>query len=157
MIDTEKLLLTPMKLRTLIMNAVKDLVGVYALPGASTFSPAIAVLPDKVHGENYPPPETTISGIEIVIHRPRPNASHRLGTDVMRVRKWEIYINQWDGNGELNTVVDKMLDAFQDNYLRFTPPVFPEYNLAIGIVPYCRIAITENVLRVIDKDDNIVL
>lgn len=144
-----------MGLRTLIMNAVGNLVGVYVLPGASTFSPAIAVLPDKVHGENYPPPETTISGIEIVIHKPKPNSVSRLGNDRLRVNKWEIYLNQWDGNGNLIEIVDILINTFQDNRIRFTPPVFPEYNLAIGIVPYCRIALIESYIRTPSFEDNV--
>lgn len=142
--------LTPMLLRTLIINALGDKIGVYFLPNASSPTAAIAVIPDKVYGTNYPPPETTTSGIEVVIHKPRPDANPRLGSDSMRTRKWEIYLNQWDGNGELNTAVEILLNAFQDNQLRFTSPVFPDYNLDAGIVPYCRIAIIEKYLRTVE-------
>jgi hypothetical protein len=143
--------LTPMFLRTLIVNALGDKLGLYFLPNANAPVGAIAVIPDRVYGSNYPPPETTVSGIEVVIHRPRPDATARLGNDSMRTKKWEIYLNQWDGNGELNTAVDLLLDAFQDNQLRFTSPVFPDYNLDAGIVPYCRIAIIEKLLRVTEE------
>jgi hypothetical protein len=140
-----------MFLRTLIVNALGDKLGLYFLPNANAPVGAIAVIPDRVYGSNYPPPETTVSGIEVVIHRPRPDATARLGNDSMRTKKWEIYLNQWDGNGELNTAVDLLLDAFQDNQLRFTSPVFPDYNLDAGIVPYCRIAIIEKLLRVTEE------
>ena len=140
--------LTPIFLRTLIANALGEKLGVYFLPNASAPIPAIAVIPDKVYGANYPPPETTVSGIEVVIHRPRPEAMARLGNDSMRTRKWEIYLNQWDGNGELNTAVETLIDVLQDNQLRFTSPVFPEYNLDAGIIPYCRIALIEKYLRI---------
>jgi hypothetical protein len=139
-----------MFLRTLIINALGDKLGVYFLPKATSSTLAIAVIPDKIYGSNYPPPETTVSGIEVVIHRPRPSATAMLGNDSMRTRKWEIYLNQWDGNGELNAAVEVLIDAFQDNQLRFTSPVFPDYNLAAGIVPYCRIAIIEKFLRVVE-------
>ena len=144
--------ITPISLRSLIMNSVGKQVGVYALPGAKNFVPAIAVLPDTVHGTNYPPQETTISGIEIVIHKPRPSATSRLGNDSLRTYKWEIYLNQWDGNGDLNTIVENLIDAFQDNGIRFTDPVFPDYNLDVGIVPFCRIALIEKLLRVVEED-----
>ena len=140
-----------MFLRTLIVNAIGDKLGVYFFPNSTTPVMAIATIPDKVYGSNYPPPETTVSGIEVVIHRPRPDAVARLGNDSMRTRKWELYLNQWDGNGELNTAVDLLLDALQDNGLRFTSPVFPDYNLDAGIVPYCRIAIIEKILRVVQE------
>ena len=152
MTSTTPLFLTPMSLRTLIVNALGDKLGVYFLPKATTSTLAIAVIPDKVHGSNYPPPETTVSGIEVVIHRPRPNATARLGNTSMRTRKWEIYLNQWDGNGELNTAVEALLDAFQDNELTFTSPVFPDYNLDAGIVPYCRIAIIEKFFRIVENN-----
>lgn len=145
--------LTPLSLRTLIYNAIGLQVGVYFLPNSTTPTPAIAVIPDKIHGANYPPPETTISGIEVVIHRPRPAADSRLGNDSMRTRKWEIYLNQWDGNGQLNSTVETLVDAFQDAGLRFTSPVFPDYNLDAGIVPYCRIAIIEKYLRTSSEDE----
>jgi hypothetical protein len=140
-----------MFLRTLIVNALGNKLGVYFLPKATSSTLAIAVIPDKIYGSNYPPPETTVSGIEVVIHRPRPSATAMLGNDSMRTRKWEIYVNQWDGNGELNTAVEILIDAFQDNQLRFTSPVFPDYNLDTGIVPYCRIAIIEKFLRVVEE------
>jgi len=143
-----------MFLRTLIVNALGDKLGIYFLPKATSSTLAIAVIPDKVYGSNYPPPETTVSGIEVVIHRPRPSATAMLGNNSMRTRKWEIYVNQWDGNGELNTAVESLLDAFQDNQLKFTSPVFPDYNLDTGIVPYCRIAIIEKFFRIVVEDDN---
>ena len=152
MTSSTPLFLTPMFLRTLIVNALGNKIGVYFLPKATSSIPAIAVIPDKVYGSNYPPPETTVSGIEVVIHRPRPNATALLNNDSMRTRKWEIYLNQWDGNGELNTSVEALLDAFQDNQLKFTSPVFPEYNLDAGIVPYCRIAIIEKFFRIVENN-----
>jgi len=148
MTSSTPLFLTPMFLRTLILNALGNKIGVYFLPKATASIPAIAVIPDKVYGVNYPPPETTVSGIEVVIHRPRPSATALLGNDSMRTRKWEIYLNQWDGNGELNTAVETLIDVLQDNQLRFTSPVFPEYNLDAGIIPYCRIALIEKYLRI---------
>jgi hypothetical protein len=145
------LMLTPMFLRTLIVNALGDKLGVYLFPKATTSTAAIAVIPDKIHGSNYPPPETTVSGIEVVIHSPRPSALARLGNGSMRTRKWEIYLNQWDNNGDLNTAVEYLINAFQDNQLQFTSPVFPDYNLDTGIVPYCRIAIIERFFRIVEE------
>ena len=144
--------LTPMSLRTLIMNCVGKQIGIYALPGAKAFVPAISVLPDRIHGNNYPPPETTISGIEIVIHKPRPNATACLGNDSVRTHKWEIFLNQWDNNGNLDEITETLINAFQDNNLRFTNPVFPDYNLDAGIVPYCRVAIIEKTLRTVEDN-----
>ena len=69
MTDTTPLFLTPMFLRTLIVNALGDKIGLYFLPKATASTLAIAVIPDKIHGSNYPPPETTVSGIEVVIHQ----------------------------------------------------------------------------------------
>jgi hypothetical protein len=143
--------LTPMGLRTLITNAIGKQIGVYAFPGASTVAQAIAVIPDKKYGANYPPPETTTSGIEVVIHKPRPSANTRLGNDSLRTRKWEIYLNQWDGNGELNSAVETLINAFQDAGLNFTNPVFPDYNLDMGIIPYCRIAVIEKYFRIVEE------
>lgn len=151
MTSTTPLFLTPLFLRTLIVNALGNQLGVYLFPKATTSTTAIAVIPDKVYGSNYPPPETTVSGIEVVIHSPRPNAVSRLGNGSMRTRKWEIYLNQWDNNGDLNTVVENLINAFQDNQLQFTSPVFPDYNLDAGIVPYCRIAIIERFFRIVEE------
>jgi hypothetical protein len=147
--------LTAMGLRTLIVRTVGKLIGNYTLPGSSTFVPAIAVLPDNKYGNNYPPPETTISGIEIVIHQPKPNSVSRLGNDRLREKKWEIFINQWDGNGDLIKIVNLLVDEFQDNSIKFTNPVFPESNMDVGIVPYCRIALIERYVRTPNYDTGI--
>lgn len=151
MIEVEEFF-TPMGLRTLIMGSVGNQLGTYVLPNASTFVPAIAVLPDKKYGNNYPPPETKISGIEIIIHKPRPNSISRLGNDSLRTYKWEIYLNQWDGHGDLNVIVENLINAFQDNGITFINPVFPAYNLDMGILPFCRIALIQKSLRVVDQD-----
>ena len=46
-----------------------DTIGIYQIKVGRNIMPmpAIAVLPDAIHGYNFPPPGTTMNGLEIVI------------------------------------------------------------------------------------------
>lgn len=138
-------------LRNLVSTAMGMKIGLYMLPDMYTPIPAIAVIPDSVHGDNYPPEDTVVSGIEVVIHKPRPKTKARLGGDVLKQRRWEIFVNRWDANGDLLDAAERLINEFQNQNLQFDSPIFPAYNLDAGVVPFCRLAVIENLVRVVDN------
>lgn len=141
--------LTALYLRNIVETCINSYVGFYKIPTGNSIitTKAIAVLPDNNYGDNYPPLNTKVTnGLEVVIHKPRPEISHRLSGDGVKLYKWELFINQWD-NTDLIKAVEILMDKLQDLRIRFNSPIYPNYNKELGIVPYARIAIIEKEMR----------
>lgn len=133
--------------RKLILDSLRSDLGYYFFPNSINPVPAIAVIPDKKHGYHYPPEDTTVSGIEAVILRPQPQASPLLGFASKRIAKWEIYLKQWDNNGDLLKCAELLLNSMQDRGLTHTQAVYVHPDLDLGIIPSCRIAIVQRWIR----------
>lgn len=141
-------MLTPIELRTIIEESIGNHIGYYKLPDKNThLIRAIAVLPDNMHGDNYPPVETQVlTGLEVVIHKPILSINDRLSGDGIKVYKWEIFINQWN-KSKLVEATNSLIDALHDKRLSCTPATYSSINPGSkthpGTINYSRIAIIE--------------
>ena len=152
--------ITALFLRQLIEDNLGQYIGYYRFPNTPfSLIKAICVLPDRVHGENYPPESTSVvDGLEVVIHKPFPNIEPRLSGDGIKIYKWEIFINQWEKN-DLLIGTEKLIQALYNKGLKFTPPTFSNMaGKSIGLndnsssgksfstsIAYSRVAIIEKI------------
>lgn len=112
-------------LRNDILAILANKLGEYTFPnGAKT--KAIATLPDPQLGYQYPPNGTKISGLEIVIKRPYPEAKGNLGGDRTSSYTWEIHLKQWDTQDSLIEAIGLLSGDLPGDYLiervSFMPP-----------------------------------
>lgn len=92
------------KLRELIEKTLGDSIGTLTFEnGLSTA--AIAVLNG---GEQYPPPNSKITGLEIVIFAPEMAIGDLLGGYICE-NQWVVHVKQWDFNRNTNEAVKKLL------------------------------------------------
>lgn len=145
---TDIVIAETISLRSLFLDALGANLGRYFFPNRPTPVPAIAVIPDKVYGNDYPPEGTVISGIEVLIIKPFPSAIERLSFDSYRPYKWDIQVRQWDGNGDIRLCAELMINALQENQYKFTNPVYVAPDLETGILPSCRIGVIKRYFRI---------
>lgn len=113
---TEKIMIDILILRNDVLVIVENLLGTYTFPDRST-SPAIACLPDPDKGWNYPENGTKVSGLEVVIKQPYPDVSANIGGDRTFTNSWEIHLKQWDTQGSLVEVINKLSTELPAQYL----------------------------------------
>lgn len=94
-------------LRADVLAILVDFLGTYTFPDSST-SPALACLPDPDKGWNYPENGTKTSGLEVVIKQPYPDVEANIGGDRTFTNTWEIHLKQWDTQGSLVEVINKL-------------------------------------------------
>lgn len=141
------MMLNAMYLRNIIEQSIGHFIGYYQFkPVNSALVKAIAVLPDKALGDNYPPEETKIiNGLEVVIHKPRLEISNRLSGDGIRRYKWEIFINQWH-TSHLIEATNRLIEKLHDERIETIPAVYSNINPGkanSSVISYSRIAIIE--------------
>lgn len=100
------------EIRQIIEQALGNLLGTYTLPNGVPV-PAIAVLPDPRLGYHYPPTNTQVTGLEVVIlldsgleSRPL-TGGHNLTTSVVKIQ-----LKQWDQSSNLVPAIEALIVAF---------------------------------------------
>jgi hypothetical protein len=88
-------MINPLILKDDILILLKSLIGMYTFPGGDTCR-AIAILPDPDSGWLYPEQGTKVTGLEVIIKQPYPEASPNIGGDRTNSYTWEIHLKQWD-------------------------------------------------------------
>lgn len=129
------------ELRSQIVGILADYIGKYTWSNGS-LQEAIAVLPDNKHGFSYPPPGTTVSGIEAVIIRPVPSTKLLL-TGYMARHTWEIYLKQWDRNSNLIDVTEELIVGLSKLDYAFESPVRVPPNERVNGLESVRLAVYE--------------
>ncbi len=96
-------------LRNDIETALEGLIGEYNFPD-NGIDIAIACLPDPDVGWNYPPYGTKVAGtgIEVVIKRHYPDFTPLIGKERLHSSAWEVCVKQWDTDGSLQDVIEKL-------------------------------------------------
>lgn len=133
-------------LRTDIADWLEDYLGVYTFKSGASVA-AIAVLPDKQLGYDYPPPETTVTGIECVIIQPNLKTEALLGNDLGKRYQWLIYLKQWDVTGNLSETTEVLIDNLTDNDYQFSSPNTIIGDKTLGILASVKIPILDNIIR----------
>lgn len=114
-------MITARELRSHITTILADYIGKYTWNGGSVAT-AVAILPDNKHGFSYPPPGTTVEGIEVVIIRPVPATKLLLSGYIGRAT-WEIYLKQWDRSANLIDATEKLIVGLNRLNYAFESPV----------------------------------
>lgn len=114
-------MITALELRSHIATILADYIGTYTWNGGSSAA-ALAILPDNKHGFSYPPPGTTVTGIEVAIVRPVPTTKLLLTGYIAR-HTWEIYLKQWDRNSNLIEATSLLVAGLDKFNYAFESPV----------------------------------
>lgn len=114
-------MITAINLRSHLTTILSDSIGTYTFKSGSV-SPAIAVIPDSKYGYGYPPTNTTVTGIEVVIIRPSPTTVMLLGGFKSRL-SWQIYLKQWDKTKHLEQATNALITGLDKLGYAFESPV----------------------------------
>ncbi|MEH1808426.1 hypothetical protein [Nostoc sp.] len=128
-------------LRADVLAILEDLLGTYTFPDRST-SPALACLPDPEKGWNYPENGTKTSGLEVVIKQPYPDVEANIGGDRTFTNTWEIHLKQWDTQGSLVEVINKLGCELPAQYFIERVSQMPSSDKLLT-VEQCKIFITD--------------
>lgn len=98
---------TVLSFRTALQVTLASYLGTYTLANGST-TPAISV---RGAGESLPP-NTTVSGLEVVILREPELVPVRQYQKEHAFSRWTIYLVDWDGTNSLQEVAGKLIWAY---------------------------------------------
>lgn len=139
--------LTPRRIRADVEQWLAGHVGMYlfANNGGSTTAPAIAILPDPTYGWEYPPEDTRISGLEVVIEEVPIASTPLLNKEAHERQDWRIFLKCWDSNGKLNRATQALVRGLtrSDDYLYSSPVPIPP-NERLGMVPIITLVVSEH-------------
>lgn len=135
-------MITALDLRSHIETILADYIGDYTRNGNGN-SKAIAILPDNKHGFNYPPPGTTVTGIEAVIIRPIPAVKMLLNKQYVGRATWEIYLKQWDRSSNLIDATEELIVGLNKLDYAFESPVRVPPNERLNGLESVRTAVYE--------------
>jgi len=135
-------MITTTELKSLILNCFDDYLGKY-----NSTLPAIAVLPHLDYGYDYPPSNWVVTGIEVVIIKPKIRTKNALYATTKR-RDWEIHLKNWDKSGVFPTVVETLINGLADATYQMETPIYVPYNEALGILESAKITVYEHIVRV---------
>jgi hypothetical protein len=110
---------------------------------------AIAIIPHKTFGYNFPPADWKVTGIEVVIIKPsiKVKMSHQGG---LKRRQWDLWLKQWQQSVNLSDATELMVDGLLDNKYQIQSPVYIPYNERLGIIASAKIPIIEFIQRIGD-------
>lgn len=95
------------ELRTQLQTLLIDDLGYYTFANGAGVAPAIVV-----QDMNEIISDRTVSGLEVVIFRVPQSAPKTVYGGVQRIRTWQIYLKQWDGDRTLQSAIDKIEQTF---------------------------------------------
>lgn len=139
-------MITAKELRSHIETILADYIGDYTWNGNGN-SKAIALLPDNKHGFSYPPPGTTVTGIEAVIVRPVPAVKMLLNKQYFGRATWEIYLKQWDRSSNLIDATEKLIVGLSRLDYAFESPVRVPPNERMNGIESVRTAVYEYIIN----------
>ena len=111
---------------------------------------AIAILPDRQWGYDYPPDNWTTKGLEIVIIQPVPKTINILNRQLFKNYRWEIYLKNWEednsepaGEIELIEASDLLANKLAENGYLFDSPKFILGNEQLSLNNYVHFIIND--------------
>ena len=134
-------MITAFELRSHINTILANYIGKYTWNNGSQAN-AIAILPDNKHGFSYPPPGTTVTGIEAVIIRPVPSTKLLL-TGYIERATWEIYLKQWDRSSSLIDATEELIVGLNKLEYAFESPIRVPPNERVNGLESIRTAVYE--------------
>lgn len=142
------LIMDALLLRSLLLSLLEADLGIYNFDNGLT-APAIAVLPDTDHGYNFPPADTDSQGLECLIFQPLKGWVSLLGNGGAVPCRWEIRLQQWDGNQNLLAVANALVPVLARSpelaYCQFSKPVYIPPNREKEILEQVVIRFTETI------------
>jgi hypothetical protein len=109
--------ITPLELRQFVESTLSGYLGTYTFPSGTMT--AIALLPHPTLGYYFPPNDWSVSGLEVVIVAPTANPSNSrqmTGGDLAINYGWQIFLNQHDLKGQLQTAMEILMVAIAQQY-----------------------------------------
>ncbi len=135
-----------LKIKIDIFNILSGQIGLYTFSNGVEV-PAIAILPDSTYGYDYPPMNTKVSGIEVVIIDNIPKIQARIGAnDSLQTYYWDIYLKQWDNNPLIDTATIAQEGMLDLGYM-ITPASFVKPSIELGILSSATWRVKSNLLR----------
>ncbi len=140
--------ITTLSLRTDLIAALGENLGTYTRPDGGTEG-AIAVIPHNQYGYDYPPDNYQITGVEVVILKPKIkiNMTHH---GALKKNQFEVFLKFWSNTGALNSVTEWVADYLIDQGYQIESPVYIPYDEKLGILAATKVLIYDFSQRVSD-------
>jgi len=101
------------ELREKIFTALTDVLGTYTFGNGGT-TPALVVLSDN--GELFPPENTQVEGLEVIIFSPNIKPDALLQGYKIR-EEWILHLKQWEVGEDVQAALDSLFEAELEGFV----------------------------------------
>ena len=119
-----------------LLNNFSDVLGSYIFQNNTFPQPAIAILPEKNFGYEFPPTRTEVSGLEFKVITKNIKTKALLARGLATKEIKEFYIQQWTGDIDLSQVGTRLNELLTDNDFNVMTSVLVPVSEGDQIKPY---------------------